>query len=87
MNYESYDAEIVVKHRVRLVGWVFNEGRITNPGNLSMDDARGLFEGLIKRTVSWELVPDWLDLTPNCLLQVRSLFIVDIRPTCHVSLP
>ncbi|EJD37369.1 hypothetical protein AURDEDRAFT_173530 [Auricularia subglabra TFB-10046 SS5] len=58
MNYESYDYDIVFKHRVRLVGWTFNNGRFLNPGKLPMDDVRALHDGLVKKSVYWELVPE-----------------------------
>ncbi|EJD33724.1 hypothetical protein AURDEDRAFT_177199 [Auricularia subglabra TFB-10046 SS5] len=58
MNYESYDYDIVFKHRVRLVGWTFNNGRFLNPGKLPMDDVHALHDGLLKKSIYWELVPE-----------------------------
>lgn len=57
MVYTSYDEEIVARHRVRLVGWTFAGGRVTNPGSLTMPDLRALYKALINRQVFWELVP------------------------------
>lgn len=58
MNYESYVDAIVTQHKVRLVGWTACDGRITNPGKISMPEARALYDALIKQTVRWEIVPE-----------------------------
>ncbi|EJD44458.1 hypothetical protein AURDEDRAFT_166547 [Auricularia subglabra TFB-10046 SS5] len=58
MNYDSYDYEIVKLHRVRLVGWTFNNGKLINPGKLPMDDARELYERLVQKKVYFEVVPE-----------------------------
>ncbi|KZV89032.1 hypothetical protein EXIGLDRAFT_772109 [Exidia glandulosa HHB12029] len=58
MNYKSYDTAIVATYRVRLIGWVVKRGKMLNPGDLSMPDARRIYDGLIAKTVYWEPVPD-----------------------------
>lgn len=58
MNYESYADAIVAQHRVRLVGWTMCDGRITNPGKMSMPATRALYDAIIKQTVRWETVPE-----------------------------
>ncbi|KZV82871.1 hypothetical protein EXIGLDRAFT_702100 [Exidia glandulosa HHB12029] len=54
MNYKSYDAAIVALHGVRLVGW---DVPMKNPGQLSMDHVRKMYNGLTNQVVKWELVP------------------------------
>lgn len=58
MNYESYAEAIVAQYKVRLVGWTMCDGRITNPGKMSMPETRALYDALIKQTVRWEPVRD-----------------------------
>ncbi|EJD44352.1 hypothetical protein AURDEDRAFT_166731 [Auricularia subglabra TFB-10046 SS5] len=58
MNYFRYETEIVARHRVRIVGWTFNNGTVINPGQLAKDDGRALHAALVKGTVYWELVPE-----------------------------
>lgn len=57
MMYGSYEEDIVARHRVRLVGWTFAGGRVTNPGQMTMPDLRALYSALINQKVHWELIP------------------------------
>ncbi|EJD46303.1 hypothetical protein AURDEDRAFT_164537 [Auricularia subglabra TFB-10046 SS5] len=57
MNYDSYNKEIVTRHRVQLVGWTFHGGVMINPGKLPKDEARELHAKLVTQKIYWQVVP------------------------------